>query len=155
MEFLDPLRYDLSVPSTPTSRKDATLHCPSSSRFIQEHFTLQCRNGNPPLPRTTLGRTLNTLLTPPNHLSHEMAVHRFTASDDTSGELPRHLRSAGGWDVAKSEVMRKSGTGHKTWQPSQVSSLGWRPHPLFTDIILSEVTKSQKSKHDMYSRISG
>jgi hypothetical protein len=27
------------------------------------------------------------------------------------------LRSAGGWDVAKSEVMRKSGAGHKTCHP--------------------------------------
>ena len=25
----------------------ATPRCPSSSRFIQEHFTLQCRNRNP------------------------------------------------------------------------------------------------------------
>ena len=33
--------------STPTSRKHATPRCPSSSRFIQEHFALQCRNGNP------------------------------------------------------------------------------------------------------------
>jgi hypothetical protein len=31
----------LSVPSTTTSRKDATPRSPSLSRFIQEHFTLQ------------------------------------------------------------------------------------------------------------------
>ena len=47
------------------------------------------------------GRALNTLLTPPNHPSHIMAVHRFTASDDTSGELTRHgicaVQAAGMW----------------------------------------------------------
>jgi hypothetical protein len=36
--------YSLPVASTPTSRKDTTPRCPSSSRFIQEHFPLQCRN---------------------------------------------------------------------------------------------------------------
>jgi hypothetical protein len=38
----------------------------------------------------TLGHALNTLLTPPNHPNHVTAVHWFTASDDTSGELTRH-----------------------------------------------------------------
>eukprot|EP00072_Mus_musculus_P067917 XP_017169680.1 PREDICTED: uncharacterized protein LOC108167830 [Mus musculus] len=184
----------LAVASTPISRKDATSRCPSSSRFIQEHFTLQCRNRNPPsnpgahlkyptdssqspqsrngsqlfhssddtselesanLPgsfpasypdllkfwtRSALTKqksctgsttchihpnqqercntmlsffkqvysgtlhiamqerespeqpqgTLNTLLTPPNHPSHVIAVNWFTASDDTSGKLMRH-----------------------------------------------------------------
>jgi hypothetical protein len=67
--------------------------------------------------------TLNTLLTPPNHPpnsppppNHVTAVHWFTAR---RAEEAWHLRSAGGWDVAKSEVMRKSEAGHKTWQPSK------------------------------------
>jgi hypothetical protein len=34
------------------------------------------------------------------------------------------MRSAGGWDVAKSEIMRKSGAGHKTWHPSRAPSWG-------------------------------
>jgi hypothetical protein len=113
-----PLPQCPSVESTPTSRKDATPHCPSSSRFIQEHFALQCSNWNPP---ATPGHALNTLLTPPNHPSHVRAVHWFTARlADKAWCLP----SAGCWDMAKSEVMRKLGTGHKTWQPTRVSSWG-------------------------------
>jgi hypothetical protein len=110
-----------SIPlaSTSTSRKDATPRCPSSSRFIQEHFILQCRNGNP--PEQPWGRALNTLLTPPNHPSHVMAVHWFTPQASWWGS---GSGSAGGWDMAKSEVMRKSGAGHKTWQPSQAPSWG-------------------------------
>ena len=85
------------VASTPTSRKDATPRCPSSSRFIQEHLALQCRNRNP----LNNPGALNTLLTPPNHPSHVTAVHRFTASDDTSGKLTRHgicaVQVAGMW----------------------------------------------------------
>jgi hypothetical protein len=77
--------------------------------------TSQCNAGTG-IHRTTLGRTLNTLLTPPNHPSHIMAVHRFTASDDTSGELTRHVvcavQVAGMWLSLK--LMRKSGAGHKT-----------------------------------------
>jgi hypothetical protein len=64
-------------------------------------------------PLTTPGRALNTLLTPPSHPSHVTAVHWFTRADEAW-----HLRCAGGWDVAMSEVMRKSGVGHKTWQLS-------------------------------------
>lgn len=62
--------------------------------------TSHCNAGTG-IPQTTLGRALNTLLTPPNHPSHITAVHWFTASDDTSGELTRHgvcaVQVAGIW----------------------------------------------------------
>ena len=98
----------IDVASTLTSRKDTTPHCPSSSRFIQEHFPLQCRNRN---PRTTPGHALNTLLTPPNHPSHITAVHWFTASDNTSGELTRYgvcaVQVAGGAQTRSSHLYKR------------------------------------------------
>jgi hypothetical protein len=115
------------------------LHPPQPAGETQHHVVLlqaglfrhtsHC-NAGMGIRWTTLGHALNTLLTPPNHPSHVEEVHWFTASNDTSGELRRHgvhLHSAGGWDVAKSEVMRKSGPGHKTWQPSLAPCWGsWR-----------------------------
>jgi hypothetical protein len=55
----------------------------------------------PQHPPHHLEHALNALLTPPNHPSHIKAVHRLTASDDTSGELTRHgicaVQAAGMW----------------------------------------------------------
>ena len=93
-----------------------TKQCPSTKAICrcrihpQHHVVLlqaglfrntsHCNAGTG-IPQTTLGRALNTLLTPPNHPSHITAVHWFTASDDTSGELTRHgvcaVQVAGIW----------------------------------------------------------
>ena len=113
----------IDVASTPTSRKDATPRCPSSSRFIQEHFTLQCRNGNPPNnPGACLKYPTDSSQSPQSRngspLVHSKWRHLRRADEAW------HLCSAGSWDVAKSEVMRKSGAGHKTWQPSRAPSWG-------------------------------
>jgi hypothetical protein len=88
----------ISVASTLISRKDATPRCPSSSRFIQEHFTLQCRNGNlPNNPVACLKYPTDSSQSP----QHKLAVHWFTTSEDTSGELMRHgvcaVQAAGMW----------------------------------------------------------
>jgi hypothetical protein len=63
--------------------------------------TSHCNAGTGIPPPRNPGGALNTLLTPPNHPSHIMAVHWFTASDDTSGELTRHgvctVQAVGMW----------------------------------------------------------
>jgi hypothetical protein len=122
------------VTSTATSRKDATPHCPSSSRFIQEHLALQCRNRNlPNNPGACLKYPTDSSQSPQSCNSSPL-VHSKWRHLRQADEAWR-LRSAGGWDVAKSEVMRKSGAGHKTWQPSWAPSWGGSrtcsSHPLY------------------------
>ena len=107
----------------PTSRKDATPRCPSSSRFIQEHLALQCRNRNPlNNPGACLKYPTDSSQSPQSRNGSPL-VHSKWRHLRQADEAWR-LRSAGGWDVAKSEVMRKSGAGHKTWQPSRAPSWG-------------------------------
>jgi hypothetical protein len=85
-------------------------HPPRPAGKTQHHIVLlqagffrntsHCNAGTGIL-RTTPGHALNTLLTPPNHPSYVTAVHWFTASDNTSGELTRHgvcaVQAAGMW----------------------------------------------------------
>jgi hypothetical protein len=151
-DFCSCLGTDFCVTSTQTSRKDETPRCPSSSRFIQENFTLQCRNGNPlnnpgaclNYPTDSSQSPLSIIGSP---LVHSKWRHLRWADEAW------HLLSAGGWDVDKSEVMRKSGAGHKTWQNEFTKFLGKLLD--LEDIILSEVTQSQKNSNEMYSLISG
>jgi hypothetical protein len=91
-----------------------TLHTAMQERESREQL--------PEQPRVHLKYPIDSSQSPQSHNSSPLVHSKWRCL--RLADKAWRLHSTGGWDVAKSEVMRKSRAGHKTWQRSQAPSWG-------------------------------